>query len=167
MQEVKNYFVNHKKEFEKSYNQVVEKARPRYSAHGCVLLLGPHEQATDMEIRSELPPKSTVDKLVARFLNSDDPAISILHAPSFQQQLLRHWQDPGKSPLEWIGLVYAVLCLAMRSYDLLGDAPPEWKGESTLLFFPRVPCQDNLSCVCSMKWPTYVVPRKVYSYCYA
>lgn len=81
-----------------------------------------------MELRSEVPPKSAVDKLVTRYFNSYDPAVHILHSPTFHKQLHNHWQDPSKTSIVWLGLLYSILCLAMQSYHKIGDEPLEWKG---------------------------------------
>jgi hypothetical protein len=81
-----------------------------------------------VELRAETPPKSAVDKLVTRYFNSYDPAVHILHSPTFHKQLHKHWQDPSKTSIVWLGLLYSILCLAMQSYHKIGDEPLEWKG---------------------------------------
>lgn len=124
---MKNYFTNHKKEFEKHYNHV-KLSQSTTAQDGPAFLFSTHTAATEVELRSELPGKSAVDKLVTRFLNSYDPAVHILHSPTFYAQLQEHWQDPGKTSIVWLGLLYAVMCLAMQSYHKIGDEPPEWKG---------------------------------------
>lgn len=117
---------------------MTDQSRAQYSLDGTILLLGPHEPATDPEIRAELPPKSTVDKLVTKFLKGDDSCISILHGPTIQQQLAKHWQDPSRTSLQWLGLLYAILSLSMRMYEREGGAPPEFQGTSDIrLGFPH------------------------------
>ncbi|KAH6845174.1 fungal-specific transcription factor domain-containing protein [Chaetomium sp. MPI-CAGE-AT-0009] len=124
--EVKNYFANHKKDLETSYEKI-RLAKPANASQPPSLLMGV-TPATEIELRAELPPKSTVLALCARYFNSMDNAANILHAPSFQQQLRDHWQDPSKTPIMWLALLYAVMCLALTSYHKVGDEPPEWKG---------------------------------------
>ncbi|KAK4161956.1 fungal-specific transcription factor domain-containing protein [Cladorrhinum sp. PSN259] len=126
--EVKNYFTSHKKELEKSYEKV---ARTKGSTAMAppTLLIGANP-ATEVELRAELPPKSTVLTLCGRYFNSMDNAVNIIHAPTFHQQLRNHWQDPSKTPIMWLGLLYSILCLAMLSYHKVGDEPPEWKGRT-------------------------------------
>ncbi|KAK7744977.1 hypothetical protein SLS53_003210 [Cytospora paraplurivora] len=126
--EVKNYFINHKKDLEKSYEKVLS-GKPATARDGPTFLTGA-PPATDIELRAELPPKSAVLTLCGRYFNSMDNAVNIIHAPSFHQQLRAHWQDPSKTPIMWLGLLYAVLCLAMLSYHKVGDEPPEWKGRT-------------------------------------
>jgi hypothetical protein len=126
--EVKNYFNSHKKDLEKSYEKVLL-SKPAYARNGPTFLMGA-APATDVELRAELPPKSAVLTLCARYFNSMDNAVNIIHAPTFHQQLRAHWQDPSKTPLMWLGLLYSILCLAMLSYHKVGDEPPEWKGRA-------------------------------------
>ncbi|KAK3330259.1 fungal-specific transcription factor domain-containing protein [Apodospora peruviana] len=126
--EVKNYYAAHKKDLEKSYEKVLL-SKPKTALDGPTFLLGA-TPATEVELRAELPPKSTVLTLCGRYFNSMDNAVNIIHAPTFHQQLRNHWQDPSKSPIMWLGLLYSVLCLAMLSYHKVGDEPPEWKGRT-------------------------------------
>lgn len=126
--EVKQYFTTHKKELESSYERV-RMSKPMLEREGPTLLLGA-VPASEIELRAELPAKTTVLTLCSRYFNSMDNAVSIIHGPTFQQQLKTHWQDPSKTPVMWLGLLYSILCLAMLSYHKVGDEPPEWKGRS-------------------------------------
>lgn len=126
--EVKQYFTTHKKELESSYERV-RMSKPMLAREGPTLLLGAMP-ASEIELRAELPAKTTVLTLCSRYFNSMDNAVSIIHGPTFQQQLKKHWQDPSKTPVMWLGLLYSILCLAMLSYHKVGDEPPEWKGRS-------------------------------------
>ncbi|KAF7542877.1 hypothetical protein G7Z17_g11196 [Cylindrodendrum hubeiense] len=126
--EVKNYFTSHKKELESSYERVMS-SKPMAAREGPTLLFGAIP-ASEIEIRAELPPKSSVLTLCGRYFNSMDNAVNIIHGPTFQKQLRVHWQDPSKTPIMWLGLLYSVLCLAMLSYHKVGDEPPEWKGRT-------------------------------------
>ncbi|KAK4154019.1 fungal-specific transcription factor domain-containing protein [Chaetomidium leptoderma] len=124
--EVKNYFASHKKDLEKSFEKI-KLAKPPTAKQPPTLLMGA-TAATEIELRAELPPKSTVLALCARYFNSMDNAANIIHPPTFHQQLRNHWQDPSKTPIMWLALLYSVLCMAMLSYQKIGDEPPEWKG---------------------------------------
>ncbi|TDZ13165.1 Equisetin cluster transcription factor eqxF [Colletotrichum spinosum] len=126
--EVKTYFTNHKKELEKSYEKVML-SKPASAREGPTFLLGA-APASEVELRAELPPKSAVLTLCSRYFNSMDNAVNIIHSPTFQQQLRAHWQDPSKTPIMWLGLLYSILTLAMLSYHKVGDEPLEWKGRT-------------------------------------
>lgn len=126
--EVKNYFISHKKDLERSYEKVLL-SKPETAREGPTFLMGA-TAASDVELRAELPPKTHVLTLCSRYFNSMDNAVNIVHAPTFHHQLRAHWQDPSKTPIMWLGLLYSVLCLAMLSYHKVGDEPPEWKGRT-------------------------------------
>ncbi|KAI0159520.1 hypothetical protein GGR57DRAFT_490594 [Xylariaceae sp. FL1272] len=126
--EVKNFYASHKKDLENSYQQVMS-SKPQTARNSPIFLLSA-PPASEVELRAELPPKTAITTLVSRYFNSLDTAASIIHGPTFQQQLRAHWQDPSKSSIMWIGLLYGMLCLAMLSYHKVGDEPPEWRGRS-------------------------------------
>ena len=126
--EVKNFYTAHKKDLEKSYQKVLS-SKPPTALDGPGLLLG-GTNATEVELRAELPPKSTVLALCSRYFNSTDNAVNIIHAPTFRKQLQEHWADPSKSCIMWLGLLYSIMCLAMLSYHKVGDEPYEWKGRT-------------------------------------
>jgi hypothetical protein len=126
--EVKTYFTQHKKDLERSYEKVLS-SKPATARDTPTFLVGA-PPATEVELRAELPPKSSVLTLCGRYFNSMDNAVNIIHGPTFQNELRRHWQDPSNTPIMWLGLLYSVLCLAMLSYHKVGDEPPEWKGRA-------------------------------------
>lgn len=92
--------------------------------------LGP---ATEAELRAGLPPRAKIEKLVARFFNSLDPFVQMLHHKTFHERLEAFFADPKSQSLAWVGLLYAALTLAMQSYSKVGDEPPEWKGRTSEL----------------------------------
>ncbi|KAK5987658.1 Fusarisetin A cluster transcription factor fsa6-like protein [Cladobotryum mycophilum] len=126
--EVKNYFMSHKKELETSYERV-RSSKPQTAREGPTLLLGALP-ASEIELRAELPPKSSILTLCSRYFNSMDNAVSIIHGPTFFNQLKKHWEDPSKTSIMWLGMLYSILCLAMLSYHKVGDEPPEWRGRT-------------------------------------
>ncbi|KAK2593585.1 hypothetical protein QQS21_008714 [Conoideocrella luteorostrata] len=126
--EVKNFFTSHKKELENSYEKV-RSSKPATAREGPTLLLGA-SPASEVELRAELPHKSSVLALCSRYFNSMDNAVSIIHGPAFLQQLRNHWEDPAQTPIMWLGLLYSILTLAMLSYQRVGDEPPEWRGRT-------------------------------------
>jgi hypothetical protein len=119
--------VSHKKELEKNYERI-KQSKPSSAIDGPAFLFSAHDAVTDGELRGEVPTKSAVDKLVTRYFNSYDTAVHILHSPTFHKQLQAHWQDPAKTSIVWLGLLYSILTLAMQSYHKIGDEPVEWKG---------------------------------------
>lgn len=126
--EVKNYFSSHKEEFESRYERV-KSTKTMSAREGPTLLFGAIP-ASEIELRNGLPQRSTVLALCSRYFNSMDNAVSIIHGPTFLQQLKAHWMDPSKTPIMWLGLLYSILCLAMLSYNKVGDEPGDFRGKS-------------------------------------
>ncbi|KAL5416183.1 hypothetical protein PMIN03_002222 [Paraphaeosphaeria minitans] len=127
--EVKNYFHDHKKQYE-------EQLKRYKAAHtddmnvGTAFLFGSQKPMTQPELLQRFPPKQTADLLVSRYFNTYDPGIHIIHGPTFQKQYDNHWMNPNDTPVIWLGLVFAMTCIALQSYTRAGDEPPEYRGQS-------------------------------------
>lgn len=50
------------------------------------------------------------------------------------QQYEKHWEDPSKTNMMWIGLFFSILSLMMLSFHLNEEEPPEYEGASYSLF---------------------------------
>lgn len=144
--EVKNYFTAHKKEIENKYERI-RQSKPSNIQDGPVFLFSSHTGASDIELRSELPSKSAVEKLVTRYFNSYDPGLNVIHSPNFRRQLQAHWEDPSKTTTVWLGLLYSIMAIAMHSYHKVGDEPPEWKGKRLTFHFMFIAHCLSKSCV--------------------
>lgn len=48
-------------------------------------------------------------------------------------QYNQHWVDPAKANISWIGLLYAMCCMAMQSYIRTSEIPPEYEGTAPAL----------------------------------
>jgi len=129
--EVKNHFANHKKEFEAQMEKIAQtKARIDVDAGaGSSVLFGATVPPPRSEILSQLPNRYMSDILVNRYFNSYDPATHILHSFAFQRQYEAHWQDPSKTSIVWIGMLFAIMRLAMLSFVREGDEPMEFRGK--------------------------------------
>lgn len=117
---------------DRNYEKIRQAQNPG-ATDGPAFLFNTHGAASDVEIRSEVPAKSAVDKLVTRYFNSCDFTLHIIHSPTFHKELDAYWQDPSNTSIVWMGLLYSILCLAMQSYSRIGDEPPEWKGQTRAL----------------------------------
>jgi predicted secreted protein len=40
----------------------------------------------------------------------------------------KHWNDPTKTRIIWVGMLFSILCLAMQSYSRNNEVPPEYQG---------------------------------------
>ncbi|KXJ91778.1 hypothetical protein Micbo1qcDRAFT_57767 [Microdochium bolleyi] len=151
--EVKTFFNSHKKDLESNYERVLQ-SKPLTARDSPIFLLSA-APASEVELRSELPSRSAVMTLVSRYFNSHDGSSNIIHGPTFQEQLRRHWQDPSSSTVVWIGLLYSMLCLAMLSYNRVGDEPPEWKGRGL-----ELAAEYRLRTVQCLNLADYTKPRE-------
>lgn len=78
----------------------------------------------------QFPPKHVADLLITRYFNSYYPALHIIHGPTYQKQYDAHWNTPSETPLMWFGLSFAMMALALQSYQAAGDEPPEFRGRT-------------------------------------
>nr|XP_001390733.2 hypothetical protein ANI_1_494044 [Aspergillus niger CBS 513.88] len=76
---------------------------------GPVLLLGISRMMDMAELLNALPPRRTADLLVDRCLDSGEPSLIIIHAPTFKSEYLRFWDNPAGAPVAWIALLYSIL----------------------------------------------------------
>ncbi|KAH0545079.1 hypothetical protein FGG08_000850 [Glutinoglossum americanum] len=127
--EVKSYWAEHKKQYEEQLIKI-KAANEVQGTKLSSFLFGAAGPIDKNELLSSIPPRAAADKLIVRYFNSYDPVIRMIHGPTFQKEYEQHWADPGSTKLVWIGLLFAVMCLAMQSYARAGDEPPEYQGKS-------------------------------------
>ncbi|KAF2258820.1 hypothetical protein CC78DRAFT_477265 [Lojkania enalia] len=127
--EVKNYFTEHKKQYDEQLKRYKANQPDEYSP-GTAFLFGGQKPSSHAELLSRFPNKSTADILISRYFNTYDPGIHIIHGPTFQKQYDKHWLNPTESPVIWLGLCFAMMCIALQSYSRAGDEPPEYRGKS-------------------------------------
>ena len=134
IKEVKNYFSEHKKQWDEQVLKVQEaKNRVDSAPQGPTFLFGGSQPPPYSELLAQLPKRTVTDKLVSRYFTSYDPAVHILHPPSWYRIYERHWENPHKSGPAWLGQIFAILCLAMHSYFRMEDEPPEFRDKSLAL----------------------------------
>ncbi|KAL9129752.1 MAG: hypothetical protein Q9217_001864 [Psora testacea] len=132
--EVKNYFAEHKKQFEDQMAKVQQaKARMDSTVQGPMFLFGGTKVPEFQEVLAQMPKRTVADRLVIRYFNSYDPAVHILHPPSWYRVYEKHWENPESTGPAWLGQMFAILCLAMHSYHRMDDEPPEYRGKSLAL----------------------------------
>lgn len=131
---MKNFFAEHKTQFEDQAVKVQQtKSRLDVAAQGPIFLFGGSKPPPYEELLAQLPKRSVTDRLVSRYFNSYDPAVHILHPPSWYRLYEKHWENPDQTGPAWLGQMFALLCLAMHSYYRMGDEPPEFRGKSLAL----------------------------------
>ncbi|KAL8730636.1 MAG: hypothetical protein Q9166_003949 [cf. Caloplaca sp. 2 TL-2023] len=108
--EVKNYFVEHKKQLEEQAQKIQAQKKADNFPEGLPVLFGGGNPPELSELLGSLPKRQITDKLYEAF-----------------------WADPHVMGAAWLAQIFAVLCLAMHSYYKMGDEPPEYKGKSLIL----------------------------------
>ena len=132
IREVRDYFQTHKKEMQDQIDRVAanKASRPQeLNASGPALLFGASTPPSQKDILAAIPSRYMTDMLVARYFNTFDPALHILHLPTFQKQYNKHWENPKESSLVWVAMLFAICRMAMYSYHRDGDEPPEFRGK--------------------------------------
>ncbi|KAF3481982.1 uncharacterized protein GIQ15_04741 [Arthroderma uncinatum] len=127
--EVKQFWVTHKKQYEEQAVKV-QAAKQTQDLKGSALIFGAMSMPTEGEIMASFPSKYTADMLLQRFFSSHDPSITLVHGPTFWKEYEAHWQNPSKTNMVWIAMVFAMLRMAMLSYHRDRDEPPEFRGKS-------------------------------------
>ncbi|KAF2019902.1 hypothetical protein BU24DRAFT_129030 [Aaosphaeria arxii CBS 175.79] len=127
--EVKSYFSEHKKQYDEQLKRYQANHNEEISP-GTAFLFGAAKPTTQAELLARFPVKQTADILVTRYFNTYDPGIHVIHGPTFQKQYDQHWANPTETPIIWLGLVYAMMCIALQSYSRAGDEPPEYRNKT-------------------------------------
>ncbi|KAI5864023.1 hypothetical protein GGS23DRAFT_562623 [Durotheca rogersii] len=88
------------------------------------LLYGRFTQATKGEILSTVPKKPVADRLISKFFGLIDLAPALLHSGQFIHQYESFYADPYSAPIMWVGLLFAIMCVAtMLSMPHTGQDP--------------------------------------------
>ncbi|OJJ46897.1 hypothetical protein ASPZODRAFT_141678 [Penicilliopsis zonata CBS 506.65] len=80
---------------------------------GPSLLFGMGKAVTLDELLADLPPRPVADLLVSQFLNSMEPAVVVLHFPTFRKQYNQFWENSSQVSLSWLALLNAIFTLAV------------------------------------------------------
>ncbi|KAL1970425.1 hypothetical protein VTN77DRAFT_5586 [Rasamsonia byssochlamydoides] len=77
------------------------------------LVFSPMPIPSIREILHSLPPRPVCDSLLSQYFNSRYMILPILHPVKFQKEYELFWEDPPKAPPLWIGLLFAILGVAV------------------------------------------------------
>lgn len=104
------------------------------------LLLGTSRPPTKEELLVDIPPRSTANRLVSRFLKTTHPSLSeflrlryvrdktltkapvIVHVPTFQREYEQFWNNPQGSSFTWLAMLYSIMTLSVSIYHR-GEEP--------------------------------------------
>ncbi|KAF2453816.1 fungal-specific transcription factor domain-containing protein [Lineolata rhizophorae] len=73
------------------------------------VLLSTRAKLSKQDLLNAMPPKPVVDRLIANWFNSPDPAMVILHGPSFQEEYRRFWENRSAVEVSWLAVLYAIM----------------------------------------------------------
>ena len=87
------------------------------------LLFLSHKYASKHEILSSVPSRPVVDRLVSGYFSAMDMAPVVIHGPTFLKEYEAFWKNPLATPVMWIGMLFAMMCLAAQSQSYQADEP--------------------------------------------
>ena len=87
-----------------------------------ILLFGSNRDATKLDILSSLPLRPVVDRLISGYFSAMDVA-PVIHGPSFLREYEKFWENPLAAPVMWIGMLFAMMCLATQFQSFLVNEP--------------------------------------------
>ena len=73
--------------------------------------LGVAQTYTKEQLLALMPPKQTMDRLIAAWFNALDPLRLIVHAPTFQTEYQRMWLDLTSATPSFLALIFSMACL--------------------------------------------------------
>ncbi|GAB1742705.1 hypothetical protein NU219Hw_g8417t1 [Hortaea werneckii] len=73
--------------------------------------LGVAQTYTKEQLLALMPPKQTVDRLIAAWFNALDPLRLIVHAPTFQTEYQRMWLNLTSVSPSFLALIFSMACL--------------------------------------------------------
>ena len=101
------------------------------------LLVGLRAGSTTQKMLSIVPPKPEADRLISKYFSSLDLAAWVHHAPTFYKEYLCFWNDPSAVSLNWLSILFSMMCLAtdlsIQSGELLAEEGSK-VTESVVLF---------------------------------
>ncbi|KAF4436383.1 hypothetical protein FACUT_6477 [Fusarium acutatum] len=76
---------------------------------------------TKADLLTSIPARPIVDRMVARYFNTQGVVPSILHSRHFLQEYDKFWKDPQAMPFIWIGLLFSIMCAATLCQHSIED----------------------------------------------
>ncbi|QDS68535.1 hypothetical protein FKW77_010902 [Venturia effusa] len=74
-------------------------------------LFGGPAAFTKQYILQCVPERPVADRLLWHWFNSTDPALPLIHQPTFLAEYDLFWQEPSETPTMWLALFFSMLCL--------------------------------------------------------
>ncbi|OQE24862.1 hypothetical protein PENFLA_c009G06993 [Penicillium flavigenum] len=112
---------------EEAHPLVLDTVRPTASFPKPQLLYSSIMHGTSASIMKSLPPRLTVDRLVARYFNIIDIAPGIVHSGKFLREYEEFWKAPHDAPILWVGILFSIMCLStqfQQAFSSTAGSPP-------------------------------------------
>ncbi|KAK9433076.1 fungal-specific transcription factor domain-containing protein [Lipomyces doorenjongii] len=107
--ELKDYFEDDHEHIER--NPLATKVP---DSDGPDLLLGQYKYVNKQEILAAIPSRPIVDRLIFKYFHMMDRIPSVvIHSPTFLKEYEQFWDHPQDTPVMWIGLLFAIMCLSV------------------------------------------------------
>lgn len=130
-----------------NYGAPKSRPRERFNARGTPiashgvpelgLLVGSPENLTKEDLIKAMPDKRTADRLLSLWFNSSDSFRPTLHAPTYQEEYKKFWDDPNQTCVSWLGLTFAIMSLA-ESFSFRYVDPRSTEGKVILARVKRL-----------------------------
>ncbi|KAL8243564.1 hypothetical protein R6Q59_009822 [Mikania micrantha] len=85
-------------------------------------------QSKDPDLKSMIPDRSAVDKLVEKYLATFETTYRMLHLPSFLRSYQQYWQDPTSAKDEFLVILLLVMAC---TYCIVPSGPAGFVGRSS------------------------------------
>ncbi|KAI3111633.1 transcriptional regulator family: Fungal Specific TF [Penicillium roqueforti] len=95
---------------------------------GPMLLEGTHPSSDLAAVLCEIPPRDVADRLVSRYINSNEPSAVIIHKPTFGQEYARFWLEPHNFSAPWLSLLFGIMSMGVFFYVRSQDDLPNGLG---------------------------------------
>ncbi|PCH01896.1 Transcription factor [Penicillium occitanis (nom. inval.)] len=135
LKEVKKYIQDDDQDFDDdgflgddSEDEIVEVEQ---DANRPTLLFYGGRVQSKQELLADLPAREVVDRLIAKFLNSDDPTLAIIHFPTFHREYNQFWNDPSQVSLPWLAFLYGCMTMAVGMFRRSMETLPSPLGDPT------------------------------------
>jgi hypothetical protein len=69
-----------------------------------------------------VPERLITDRLLWQWFNSTDPALPLIHRPTFLAEYEQFWRDPSETPTMWLSLLFGMLYLGSKIASFLSQA---------------------------------------------
>lgn len=93
-----------------------------------VLLLNTLAPTTKADILASLPPRSVVDQMISKIFNYEEPALIVIHTPTFMAEYEHFWTAPHSASLAWLAKLFSLLCLSTIFQSRQGETMSDQTG---------------------------------------